>query len=213
LCGVDEAGKGAVLGPLVVAAVGAADHAELEKIGVKDSKLLLPARRKELSDLICSMFPFRIFVIEAAEIDLLRKQMNMNAIMARAHARVITDLGASVAYVDACDVNEGRYGSMVKNSVGCDCRIISEHHADTTWPLVSAASIVAKVFRDEAIEELRSTFGEIGSGYPSDKTTVAFLEEYLSTFGKPPICARASWQTTRTLIATKEQAHLSSFFG
>lgn len=213
MCGVDEAGKGAVLGPLVVAAVGAADQSELEKIGVKDSKLLLPARRKELSDLICSRFPFKILVVEAAEIDRLRREMNMNAIMARAHARVITDLGASVAYVDACDVNAGRYGSMVKNSVGCDCRIISEHHADTTWPLVSAASIVAKVFRDEAIEELGSTFGEIGSGYPSDKTTVAFLEEYLSTFGKPPICARASWQTTKTLIATKEQAYLTSFFG
>ena len=213
LCGVDEAGKGAVLGPLVVAAVGAADQAEFEGLGVKDSKLLLPAKRKELSGLICSRFPFKILVIEPGEIDLFRMRMNMNAIMARAHARVITDLGASVAYVDACDVNARRYGSMVKNSVGCDCRIISEHHADSTWPLVSAASIVAKVFRDEAIAELGSTYGEIGSGYPSDKTTVAFLEEYLSSFGKPPLCARASWQTTRTLIATREQSHFTSFFG
>jgi len=212
LCGVDEAGKGAVLGPLVVAAVGAAGQEELGGIGVKDSKLLLPAKRKELCDLICSRFPFAVYVIEPGEIDLFRRRMNLNAIMARAHARVITDLGASVAYVDACDVNAGRYGSMVANSTGCDCRIISEHHADRTWPLVSAASIVAKVFRDEAIAELASTYGEIGSGYPSDETTVTFLEEYISSFGKPPLCARASWQTTRTLVAIKEQSHLSSYF-
>ena len=136
----------------------------------------------------------------------------MNALMARAHARVITDLVASVAYVDACDVNAARYGAMVGETVGCTCRIVSEHHADKRWPLVSAASIVAKVFRDEAIAELAKTRGEIGSGYPSDRTTITFLEAYLATNGEPPPFARASWQTMRTLVAGREQSHLSSFF-
>ena len=212
LCGVDEAGKGAVLGPLVVAAVGADDQDELAGIGVKDSKVLPPARRKELCEIICSRYPYTVYLVEPCEINLLRSQMTMNALMARAHARVITDLSASVAYVDACDVNAARYGTMVGENVGCTCRIVSEHHADTRWPLVSAASIVAKVFRDEAIAELAGTHGEIGSGYPSDRTTITFLEAYLASNRKPPSFARASWQTTRTLVAGREQSHLSLFF-
>lgn len=212
MCGVDEAGKGAVLGPLVIAAVGAADPAEFEGLGFKDSKVLSPEKRKDFCDLICSRFPFTVHVIGPDEIDLNRRQMNMNAIMAKAHARVINDIGASIAYVDACDVNAARYGWMVRNSICRDCHVISEHHADRNRPLVSAASIVAKVFRDEAVLELGSTYGQIGSGYPSDRVTVAFLKDYLSTFGKPPLCARASWQTVRTLVAIKEQSDLSCFF-
>ncbi|HUU76048.1 MAG TPA: ribonuclease HII [Methanoregulaceae archaeon] len=210
-CGVDEAGKGAVLGPLVVAAVGCDSEEEMLGMGLKDSKLLSPQKRRELEEIICSRFPFAVLVIGADEIDAKRSQMNMNALMAWAHAQVITDIGASVACVDACDVNAARYGNMVGCNLGRPCRIISEHHADRDRPMVSAASIVAKVHRDRAIENLAAEYGEIGSGYPSDPTTISFLQDYMAAEKKPPGCARQSWQTIHNLVALHEQSELFKF--
>ncbi len=210
-CGVDEAGKGAVLGPLVVAAVACRTHRDLSGIPVKDSKALKPAERTLISDLITTRLPSAILVIDASDIDILRRCGNMNLLMARAHARVIAELRPHRAYVDACDVIASRYGRTVAACLDFPCRITAEHHADENRPVVSAASIVAKVARDRIIEDLASSFGEIGSGYPSDARTIAFLEAYIRDHGRPPPCARASWETTRALVERAEQSDLSRF--
>jgi ribonuclease HII len=110
--------------------------------------------------------------------------------------------------VDACDVIASRYGTMVTNFLGVECRVIAEHHADETVPAVSAASIVAKVTRDREVARLAEEFGEIGSGYPSDPVTVRYLRDYIMERGKSPAIARRSWETVHTIIAEKEQQHL-----
>jgi ribonuclease HII len=207
-CGVDEAGKGAVLGPMVVAAVSCRNDEDLAPLGVKDSKKLTPAKRELLYEELTRLFPFAVRVVAPEEIDASRRFITMNVLLARLHAEVITDLAPECAYVDACDVIAARYGVMVTNFLGVECRVIAEHHADETVPAVSAASIVAKVTRDREVAKLAEKFGEIGSGYPSDPVTVRFLRDYIMERGKSPAIARRSWETVCTIIAEKEQQHL-----
>jgi ribonuclease HII len=211
--GVDEAGKGAVLGPLVVAAVGCDSDTDLDTIPVRDSKTLTPAARTDLFSRITTRVIYTILVIKAGEIDFRRRSMTMNQLMARAHADVIRELRPEIAYVDACDVIAPRYGHAVSSHLDFPCRVIAEHHADETIPVVSAAGIVAKVVRDRLIAELALEYGEIGSGYPSDGTTIEFLENYIAGHGRPPPIARASWETTRQIICRAEQVELTFFAG
>lgn len=211
--GVDEAGKGAVLGPLVVAAVGCESDTDLETIPVRDSKTLTPAARTDLFGRITSRVVYTVLVIDAGQIDSGRRSMTMNQLMARAHADVIRELRPEIAYVDACDVIASRYGHAVSSHLNFPCRVIAKHHADVNIPVVSAAGIVAKVVRDRLIGELADEYGEIGSGYPSDGTTIAFLENYIGGHGRPPPIARASWETTRQIICRAEQVELPFFSG
>jgi ribonuclease HII len=212
ICGVDEAGKGSVLGPLVVAAVGVSSEDVFSDVAVKDSKLLSPAVREDLYFVIRKRFRVATVRIDAHEIDGIRRQMTMNSCIARAHAQVIGKLSPTQAFVDACDVNAFRYAEMVKSHLACRCEIISEHHADETFRVVSAASIVAKVIRDHAIATLSKKYGAIGSGYPSDPVTIAFLSDYIDEYKRPPPIARKSWKTVSLMIGKKEQSHLSEFF-
>jgi ribonuclease HII len=208
LCGVDEAGKGAVLGPLVVAGVVWDGKTNDACPGYRDSKLLSPARREELFADIISRFPTKTIIISAHDIDIARTRMSMNTLIARAHAEVISSLKPECAYVDACDVNPIRYRDTVRAYLIEECSIVSEHHADSKYPLVSAASIVAKVTRDEAMRNLAADFGDIGSGYPSDPATNTFLKDYIKVHRCPPSCSRWSWQTVKGIIAECEQARL-----
>jgi len=209
---VDEAGKGSVLGPMVVAAVGISSEEVLSECELKDSKLLSPRVRERIYAIIRKRFQVATLRIDAHEIDEIRKGMTMNACVARAHAQVIDILLPSVAYVDACDVNAFRYADMVKSHLAQRCEIISEHHADQTFKVVSAASIVAKVTRDRAIKALSKKYGEIGSGYPSDPVTIAFLSAYIDEHKQPPPIARISWKTITAMLGKKQQSQLSDFF-
>jgi ribonuclease HII len=211
ICGVDEAGKGAVLGPLVVAAVACHDDAECRALGARDSKELTPSRRTILCREITARFPVAVVAYSPGEIDTARETMTLNDFMARAHAEVISRLEPDLAYVDACDVDAPRYGGSVSAHLRSPCRIVSEHHADRQYAVVGAASIVAKVTRDAAIAALASEHGEIGSGYPSDPYTVAHLEAYLKVHRHPPPYARRSWATISALQAQREQRKLSEY--
>ena len=130
-------------------------------------------------------------VVSAGEIDYSQKvhdpECTARPAACSSHNRPLPDL----AYVDACDVIAERYGHMVTNFLGCECRVVAEHHADESFPLVSAASIVAKVIRDREIEALAAKYGDIGSGYPSDQRTVDYLSAVIQHSGKPPVFARA----------------------
>ncbi len=212
ICGVDEAGKGSVLGPMVIAGVGISSDEVLSGIPVKDSKLLSPAERERLYVLIRKRCKIATVVIDAGEIDAIRQEMTMNSCVARAHAEVIQKLAPTVAYVDACDVNPLRYAETVKSLLDCPCDVVSEHHADQSYPVVSAASIIAKVTRDRAIEKLAKKHGTIGTGYPSDPITVIYLSSYIDEHGYPPPIARKSWKTVISMLAKKEQSTLAKFF-
>ncbi|OPX64683.1 MULTISPECIES: ribonuclease HII [unclassified Methanoregula] len=211
ICGVDEAGKGSVLGPLVVAGIGISSEERLADLGVKDSKQLVPKERERLYREIRKRCKVATVTIDAQKIDAIRVEMTMNACVARAHARVITMLAPSCAYVDACDVNCFRYAEMVKVHLEPPCEIVSEHHADEKFAVVSAASIVAKVVRDREIAKLAKIYGEIGSGYPSDPVTIRWLSGYIGEHPRPPPIARRSWKTVSALLAKKSQSSLYDF--
>ncbi len=210
ICGVDEAGKGAVFGPLVVAAVACGSEEEARAAGARDSKTLTPERREELFAGITARFRFATRALQPEKIDA-RPRLSLNTCVARLHAEVVSELAPDLAILDACDVNPKRYRRTVAGFLTTPCRLVSEHEADRTHPVVGAASIVAKVLRDRAIAELARKHGKIGSGYPSDPVTVSFLKEYLADRKSPPPFARKSWATTRALIAELEQTRLPGF--
>ncbi|MDD1668482.1 MAG: ribonuclease HII [Methanomicrobiales archaeon] len=210
ICGVDEAGKGAVLGPLVVAAVACGSDEEAAAVGARDSKSLSPKRREEIYPEILARFPVATRVISPREIDA-RPRASLNTCIARAHAAVVSDLSPDLAILDACDVDERRYQRTVAGFLARRCRLLSVHEADRIYPVVGAASIVAKVLRDRAIADLAHEYGEIGSGYPSDPVTIAFLKEYLGEKKAPPPFARRSWATTRLLMNELNQTRIIDF--
>lgn len=209
ICGVDEAGKGPVLGPMVTAGVLISDPSELETLGIKDSKKLTSKKRESLFEEIIASWQIYTVVRSPFEID--SREGTMNAFTASCHAEVVRALHADVIYLDACDVNAKRFGDTVLRLSGHSAEVRSEHKADAKIPVVGAASIVAKVTRDRCIAELKTEYGEIGSGYPSDVLTIAFLTEYIQTHGEAPACARKSWQTTQDIINRSSQTGLSDF--
>jgi ribonuclease HII len=211
ICGVDEAGKGSVLGPMVIAAVGISSEDILEGIRVKDSKLLCAKERERLYKIIKKKCQVATVRLDAQQIDIMRRDMTLNEAVARAHAQVIIKLAPDYAYLDACDVNTFRYAEMVKNHLVLPCEIISEHHADEKFPVVSAASIIAKVTRDRAIATLAKKYGTIGSGYPSDPVTIRYLNSYIDEHHVPPPIARKSWKTVSAILSKKSQRRLNDF--
>ena len=210
ICGIDEAGKGPVLGPMTAAGVVAEDDSALSGLGIRDSKQLTPKKREQLFDEITSSFEYSVIVRTPQEVD--SRPGTMNQFTVACHAEVLRNLRPDKVILDACDVNAKRFGENVLSCSGVEAEVISVHKADAKYEVVGAASIVAKVTRDRIIEELKTEFGDIGSGYPSDETTVAFLRGYIREYGKAPSCARLTWQTTKDLLSSSAQKSLDGFF-
>ena len=192
ICGIDEAGKGSVLGPMVIGGISGAKLSDFEERGFADSKKLSPKRRENLYEELKREFKTSVLVLSAEDIDLKRETMSMNDIVACGHASVIKQLSAGTAYVDACDVNEARYGNKISDLLENKVTVYSRHKADDIYPVVAAASIVAKVTRDRLIKELSEVYGKIGSGYPSDPVTISYLEDYIRKNIDAPESARKS---------------------
>lgn len=197
ILGIDEAGRGSVLGPMVIAGIIVPEKMEkvLERMGVKDSKRLTANRRTILSRKLKKMFEYEIVVITAREIDEMRASgTNLNEIEKNAMESIILKLKPEKAIVDAVDVKAERFQENLRNDTGFD--VIAEHKADDKYIEVSAASIIAKAERDAQIAEINKEFiktGGIGSGYPSDPTTKKFLTNY--TYDEMPDFVRRSWAT------------------
>ncbi|MCL7414834.1 MAG: ribonuclease HII [ANME-2 cluster archaeon] len=204
IAGVDEAGKGPVLGPMMVAGVVMEEDRlpELAKLGMKDSKMLSPVRRNYLSAKIKEIaVDFHILEVSAFQIDEMRKIMTMNQLMVVSHSKVLEHLMPDKAYLDAADVKEERFGENVKQRYGAPIEIISKHKADAIYPIVSAASILAKVQRDRTIRDMEREIGvPLGSGYPSDPKTKKFLEMWINEHESLPEIARHSWKTSEQLL-------------
>lgn len=210
-CGVDEAGRGPVIGPMVVAGVCASRDA-LIRLGVKDSKKLSPKRREKLAKEIREVASqIVVLVVEPEEIDALRREMSLNEIEVELFARIISKMKDRVIYVDAADVDEERFAREIVARVEKDVEIISKHRADSLFPEVSAASIIAKVERDRRIEELKKEIGDFGSGYPADERTKEYLKEYFKKHGDLPPHVRRSWKSARRFLNKKGQSNLGDF--
>jgi ribonuclease HII len=210
VAGVDDAGRGAIIGPLLIAGVllEEKDIPKLVALRVKDSKLLSPKRRTELSEAIRGLvLKYHVEKLWPKEIDKVVnshiKLQKLNRLEAQTMAKVIDALKPDKAVVDASDVNEARYKEHILESLSYKPEIISEHKADRNYPIVSAASIIAKVERDKAIAELTRKFGEMGCGYPTDQQTIAFLENWLRQYGEYPDFVRKSWKPAKKLRQEK----------
>lgn len=206
VCGVDDAGRGPVIGPLVIAGVLIDDSKldALKMLGVKDSKRLTASARTRLA---CEIPKFvdghHVLELEPSSLDRIvhraPKFQRLNLLEARTMAAVVEKLKPDVAYVDASDVDCERYKNCILDDLSYRPRIVSEHNADVNYPVVSAASIIAKVRRDQRIEEIRKEFGEVGSGYAHDPKTRKFLEEYYRSNGDFPPIVRRSWATLKQI--------------
>jgi ribonuclease HII len=215
VCGVDDAGRGPVIGPLVVAGIRIEEEKldQLRSLGVKDSKKLSPEARLKLSIEIPEIVDeYHIVELEAAHLDRVvnhsPKFQRLNLLEAKAMAEVIEKLKPHLVYVDASDTRPERFKNNILENLSFKPKVVSEHHADEKYPSVSAASILAKVRRDSRIEELRKEYGDIGSGYAHDPITVKFLSEYyLMNKDFPPI-VRRSWKTLRNIVREITQTKL-----
>lgn len=213
--GVDEAGKGPVLGPMVAAAVGG--DAERLPAGVVDSKQLSAKKRESLAAELRADCEFEIGVgsVETDEID--DPETDMNSLTVTAQVRALSEVAVDGdrIIVDAGDVSESRFGRRVTAGIaaeGIAVDVTAEHGADDTHRLAAAASIIAKVERDRRMQWVGEQYDRpVGSGYPSDPTTRAFLAEYVEAHGELPDCARRSWSTCDDLLAAAEQSALAEF--
>lgn len=204
VCGVDDAGRGSVLGPLVIAGISIqrSKIKYLSKIGVRDSKQLSPARRESLYEKIIDIVDdYYVARISPRLIDQSVRKNQLNNLEAQYMAKVISKLKPDSSYVDSCDVNPVRFGKKI-SKLAQSGRIYSRHHADSKFVVVSAASIVAKVNRDKEIEKLRKKY-DLGSGYPSDSKTMQFVRNWIFTHRKTPQFVRASWKPVRILLSQK----------
>ncbi|MCE2497739.1 MAG: ribonuclease HII [Nitrosopumilaceae archaeon] len=205
VCGVDDAGRGSMLGPLVIAGVCLQNDqmSRLKEMGVRDSKKHTPAARKRLSRMIREVADsYHVVHVPPRSIDASVRQHGLNRLEARYMARVISKLGPDSALVDSCDTDTARFGRRISRMSG-NCRVGSYHHADSRFVIVSAASILAKVARDDAIGRLARNNPGIGSGYPSDRRSVSFLRSYYKKNHAVPSYARKSWKPVKRLLGAR----------
>ena len=201
ICGIDDAGRGSMLGPLVIAGISL-DKKNLRKLsslGVKDSKKLSPKLRESLyKQIIKIVDDYHVAKISPKSIDASVKKHCLNGLEAKYMAKVVSKLNPDTSYVDSCDVNPQRFGKEISR-LSDNHKIKSYHHADSRFVVVSAASILAKVTRDRAIAKLRKDY-DLGSGYPSDSLTVKFVTKYYKKNHKMPNFVRKSWKPVQKII-------------
>ena len=201
--GIDEAGRGPVIGPMVMAIAVIDDMDKLKNVGVRDSKELSTQGRSRLLNVLRSILTYMDYeVIEPETID---RYVYLNAlnkleaeVAVKLIGRALRIVNLVRVYIDSPDPNAKRYGDLIRRSVG-SVEVISMNKADKLIPIVSAASIIAKVTRDSIIEELHREYGDFGSGYPSDPRTIGFLRNWVREHGDLPPIVRRSWSTIRRL--------------
>jgi ribonuclease HII len=213
IAGVDEAGRGPVIGPLVVAGIVIDEpHSEaLAEWGVRDSKQLTPRQREKMDVKIRQLaLQAELLEVSADTIDTQRRNKhNMNELETQWMSEILRRLRWDVAYVDAVDVDADRFGRAIQSHFAPPRLVISEHKADSSYPVVAAASIVAKVRRDQRITELHRVYGDFGSGYPSDPKTIHFLREWMAHHETFPDIVRKTWETASDILSKKRQRPLS----
>ena len=204
IAGVDEAGRGPVIGPMVLAIVGLApqDLADLRSAGVRDSKRLTRSRREALMDRIVQRARFwdAFFFLPAA-----MDRASLTALTVDVLVTWIDRYRPGVVLVDALTTPAAipaLVGSIRQRLPDWTGRLrmwpAAERH-----PAVAAASVVAKVLRDEAVRWLRERYGDFGWGYPSEVRTRRFLEAWYHRYGRWPVWVRTKWRTCREIEASR----------
>lgn len=195
--GLDEAGRGPVLGPLVLGAVAieAARLEALAALGVADSKRLSRARREALLPQIARLARVETLALEPAELE-----GNLTEVELKGLVRLVRAIGPDAVYLDAPVPPAAIPAFLARLRAALDepVALVAENRAEARYPVVAAASIVAKVARDRAMRALQACYGDIGWGYPAEPKTRAFLRRCLIE-GRWPPCVRTRWATVQRL--------------
>lgn len=211
ICGIDEAGRGPVVGDLVICGVLTDISNNFDGLGF-DSKTLTPKKREDLFLKIkekASSYALRN--VSAKEIDLKNSLgVNLNTLEFMKMAEIINELNADVAYIDCPHPIPEKFKIELRGYLNNkDVEIIAEHKADFKYPIVGAASIIAKVTRDAMVKKIETDYNiHIGSGYPADPNTIRFVNEFLNGEHKEiDEFVRHSWSTIKSKI-NKSQTRL-----
>lgn len=214
--GIDDAGRGPVIGPMVLAGciLGEEVERELRRLGVKDSKQLTQKRREFLEKIIKEKAEdFEVLVFHANEIDSREENgMNLNDLEAVACAKIINKLNKGdkklKVIVDCPSVSIVKWKDFLKTKIKnlSNLEVICEHKADQNHISVSAASVLAKCMREKEMAKLKEKYGdEIGSGYCSDPLTCRFLEKHADKYKDEGIFRQtwATWQNASKKLGQK----------
>ena len=200
ILGIDEAGRGPVIGPLIVAGV-MIEEDNVKLLGeVKDSKLLTHSKRLKLDKQIKEVADFKLIEVSPAEIDkaILSKDSNLNWLEAQKQAEIINELQPDKAIIDCPSINCKAYTQYLQNLlINKNIKLIVEHKADLNYPPCSAASILAKVLREEKMDEIKQKYGDTGPGYPANSQTQKFVKE---NWNKHPEIFRKTWSTYQKVL-------------
>ena len=216
IAGIDEAGRGPCLGPMVlaIATIEKKDEDKLLDIGVKDSKLLSPVERtRQFKELKKVIKEFKFVSISAKEIDFLRARKSLNEIEAMRAGLLLNRLKKKpkIVFVDSPDTLQENFGKRIEKYLDFETILKTEHKADVNYPIVSAASIIAKVERDKAIDKIAKKYGKIGCGYSHDSETIEFLKKFVAKHKALPEIARKSWITSQNILNNEFQKKLGEF--
>ena len=215
VCGIDEAGRGPIIGPLVICGVlmDEKDLPKLKDLGVKDSKLLTPKQRERIAAELKKLVKYQLIVLSPQEIDNNvggENGSNLNWLEANKSVELINILQPEKAIIDCPSPNTKAYHEYIaERLLHKKIKIVTEHKADVKYLIVGAASILAKVARDAEIEELKKHVGvDFGPGYMSNPITKAFLEKY---WDKHPEIFRHSWEPYKQVAGLKKQKNLGEY--
>ena len=221
IAGIEEAGRGCVIGPMVMC-IAVIDDNLIEDLliyGVKDSKQLTPKRRTEIFEKLIQSLDYEICIISPDEIDkcLESQYTNLNWLEAEVSAKLAKKMlkrcNIDKIIIDCPSNNTDAYKEFFLNLLDKKIDVIAEHKADVNYPIVSAASIIAKVIRDREIENIKKILDvPLGSGYTSDPLTIKFLKEYYLRNKSFPNFVRKSWKTINRIIKEIEQKKIIDFF-
>ncbi len=215
--GVDEAGRGPVIGSMFVGGflVDKEKLGEVEELGVKDSKKLSNKLRDSIDEVLEDYGDTFLKEVEAEEIDELREIMSLNEIELHAFVDIIERAEPDEVFVDLPEPDGDRFIRKMKRELPerfQDVKFVAEHEADDNYPVVSAASIVAKSARERHTQELKEKYGyDFKSGYPHDKPTINFLEKFVEEKGELPKETRKSWSTAERILKEADQKGLGDF--
>jgi ribonuclease HII len=213
--GLDEAGRGCVLGPLIVGLVAFesnSDEKYFKNLGVKDSKQLTPEKRSELFAEIVSHCFYHYHYISTEQID--SENLNLlefNSMVSLASYAIEKYIDADInipefeIYIDCPEQDQKQHSTNIRNKLShsWNVNVTSEHKGDDKYIVVGSSSIVAKVLRDREMHKIANIYfeeyGDIGSGYPGDWRTKKFLEDYYSKNKSFPKETRMKWGTVEKI--------------
>jgi len=208
--GIDEAGRGPVIGPMVVAGAMIEEGKEKSLGDVKDSKLVSQKNRIILERHLKKQVKYKVLVVEPEIIDaaVLSGELNLNWLEAHKQAEIINELKPDKAIIDCPSINCKAYEAYLKKLIKIPIQLIVEHKADANYPVCSAASILAKTEREKQVGDLKRKYGNTGSGYPADPTTKEFVK---NNWDKYPEIFRKSWSTYKRYARPEGQKSLTGY--